>query len=101
MNPHLKHVPCLRTFTTGCLPGCDLESLRGEAHGTLNAQILRLRTLEQLRAHLFEGGDFAARQGDADFVDFLEGALSVAASKGRGALHTGPSPSWPNFSGLL
>ena len=77
VNSHLEHIPCLRTFTAGCFSGRDLEGLSGEADWPFDAQVLGLRTLEQLGAHLFEGGDFAARQGDADLVDFLESRLSV------------------------
>lgn len=73
MNPHLEHIPCLGALTARCLSGRDLEDLGGEADGALDAEVLRLRTLEQLSAHFLECGDFAAREGDADLVNFLKG----------------------------
>jgi hypothetical protein len=49
-----------------------LECLGRQSHRPLNTQILALCALEQFRADFLEGLDFATRQGDADFVDFLE-----------------------------
>ena len=71
MDSHLEHVPRLRTLTARCLSGGDLKSLGWQADRALNAEVLRLCTLEELGAHFLEGGNFAARQGDTDLVDFL------------------------------
>ena len=71
VNSHLEHIPGLRTLTARCLSGGDLECLGGQADGALNAEVLRLRTLEELGAHFLEGGNFATGQGDADLMDFL------------------------------
>jgi hypothetical protein len=48
-----------------------LESLGRQANGTLDAEVLRLGSLEELGADFLEGLDFAGCEGDADFVDFL------------------------------
>lgn len=72
VDAHLVHVPGLGALTAGCLAGRDLEGLGGKAHGSLDAQLLRLRTLKELRAHLLQRLHFARRQGDADLVDFLQ-----------------------------
>ena len=80
VDPHLKHIPCLASLTTGSLSRRDLEGLCREADRALDAQVLGLRALEELGAHFFEGGDLAAGEGDADFVDFLcqrEGSVST------------------------
>jgi hypothetical protein len=71
VNSHLEHIPGLRTLTAGCLSGGNLESLGRQADRAFDAEVLRLRTLEELGTHFLEGSNFAARQGDADLVDFL------------------------------
>ena len=71
MNPHLIGIPCLASLTTRRLPSGDLQTLRGQADRTLNAQILRFGTFNQLLADFFKGLNFARSQGDADLVDFL------------------------------
>jgi len=70
MNPHLKHIPRLRPLAAGGLARRHLEGFGGQAHGTFDTQVLRFGTLEELGADLFERLDFAAREGDADLVDF-------------------------------
>lgn len=71
VDAHLVHVPGLGPLTAGRLSRRDLERLGGQAHGALDAQVLGLCALEQLGAHFLQRLDFAAREGDADFVDFL------------------------------
>lgn len=71
VDAHLEHVPGLGALTAGGLAGADFEGLGGQADGALDAEVLRLRAVEELRAHLLERRDLAARQGDADLVDFL------------------------------
>lgn len=72
MNPHLIHIPRLASLTTGGFPGSDLEGSGGKTHGALDAQILGFGALEELGAHFFQRLHFPAREGDANFVDFLE-----------------------------
>ena len=119
VDAHLIHVPGLGTLTARGLSGGDLEGLGGQSDGSLDAQVLRLCTLQQLAAHLLQRLHLSARQGDTDLVDFLSRnrimlahvffALSVnlcvyncrgaIALRFRGeGLHTGPSPK--SFSGF-
>ncbi len=77
MNPHLKHIPRLTPLATRRLSRRDLQALRRQAHGTLDAQVLGLGALDQLLADFLEGLHFARGQGDADFVDFLSAAVSI------------------------
>ncbi len=71
MNSHLEGVPSLGTFTTGGLSGGDLEGLGWQTNRALDAEILSLRTLNELLADLLEGLDLSAGQGNADLVGFL------------------------------
>ncbi len=71
VDSHLESIPGLGSFTTGCLPGGDLESLGRETDGALDAEFLALGTLDKLLANLLEGLDFAGGQGDANLVGFL------------------------------
>lgn len=71
MNPHLKSIPRLTSLTTRRLAGRNLQALRRQSHWSLDAEILRLRALDELLADLFQRLHFARGQGDTDFVDFL------------------------------
>lgn len=71
MDAHLIHVPGLGALTAGGLSGGDLEGLGGQAHRSLDAQVLGLCALQQLTAYLLQRLHLSARQGDADLVDFL------------------------------
>lgn len=73
VDAHLEHIPCLGTLTVGCLTGADLEDLGWEADGAFDAEFLGLGTVDELGADLLEGLDVAGGEGDADFMDFLEG----------------------------
>ena len=73
VNPHLICIPSLTPLPTRSLPRGDLQALSRETDWTLHAEILALRTLNELLADLFEALNFARCQGDADLVDFLEG----------------------------
>ena len=55
MNSHLEGVP----------------SLGWQPNRALDAEILSLRTLNELLADLLEGLDLSAGQGNADLVGFL------------------------------
>jgi len=52
VDSHFKGIPCLRTLTAGSLTGGDAQVLRGQADRALDAQLLALGTLDQLRADL-------------------------------------------------
>lgn len=71
VDAHLVLVPGLGTLTVGGLPGANLEALGGQTDGTLHLEGLGAGTVNELRAHLLEGGDLARGQGDTDLVDFL------------------------------
>ena len=97
MDAHLEGVPGLRTLTVGGLTGGDLKDLGGETDGALDAELLVLRTVDELLADLLEGLDVAGGEGDADLVDLgalaevllrLVCALLAGASHARGAQRT-------------
>ncbi len=71
VDPHLECVPRLAALAVGRLARGDLEHLRRQAHGALDAQIFGLGALNQLAAHLLQRLHLARRQGDADLMDFL------------------------------
>jgi hypothetical protein len=70
VNPHLIHIPGLTTLSTRRLARRDLQTFRRQAHGSLDAQILGFRTLDEFLADFFKRRNFSAGQGDADFVGF-------------------------------
>lgn len=74
MDSHLEHVPCLRTFSVGCLSGGDLEDLGWETDWALDAEFLGLGAVDELGADFLEGLDVLGGEGDAD--------LSVRVSGG-------------------
>jgi hypothetical protein len=71
VNAHLKSVPSLRTFTTGCLSRRDSKVLGRQADWSLDAEILTFSTIDEFSANLLKGFDVSRSQSDADFVDFL------------------------------
>lgn len=71
MDAHLVRVPGLGALAAGSLAGGDLQRLRGQADGALDAQVLALSTVEDLGAHLLEDIDLAGGEGDADLVGLL------------------------------
>ena len=72
---HLEHVPGLGALTTRSLAGGDLKVLGRQTDGALDAQLLALGALDELAAHLLEGRDLLAGEGDADLVDLGRIAL--------------------------
>lgn len=82
MNAHLIRIPRLTPLTTRRLPRGNFQALGRETDWALDAEVLALRTLDELLADLFEALDFARGQGDADFMDFLwrEGTWAMLAS---------------------
>jgi hypothetical protein len=68
----LPQIPSLGTFTTGCLAGADLEVLGRKTNGSLHAEVLGFGAIDELSAHLLDGLDIFAGEGDADLVDFLQ-----------------------------
>ena len=83
MDPHLESIPCLASLTTRCLPGGDLQNLGWETNRSLDAEILALRTLDELLADLFERLHLTRGQGDADLVDFLKYLILVTVKIGK------------------
>lgn len=71
MDSHLKRIPSLRTFTTGCLSSGDLEGFGRETDGTLDAEVLGLSTVDELLAYLLKRGDLSASESDTDLMSFL------------------------------
>lgn len=74
-SPHLVGVPGLGALTARGLAGGDLEVLGGHADGALDAEVLGLRAVDELLAHLLQRRDLARGQGDADLVDLGHVAL--------------------------
>ena len=73
--PHLEQIPGLGALTARGLAGGDLEVLGRQTDGALDAQLLALGALDELAAHLLEGRDLFAGEGDADLVDLWRIAL--------------------------
>lgn len=71
MDAHLVLVPGLGTLTARSLTGGDVEGLGGQTDRALDLEGLGAGTVDQLRAHLLEGGDLARGEGDTDLVDLL------------------------------
>ena len=69
VDAHFKAIPCVGTFSTGCLTRGDTEVLGGKADRATDVKLLFQGTLLQIGAHLFEVGDISGSQGDADSVD--------------------------------
>lgn len=72
MDPHLVHIPRLAALAARRLARRHLQALGRQPHGALDPEILGLGPLDQLLAHFFQRLHLARRQGDADFVDFLD-----------------------------
>ena len=53
VNAHLIHIPGFTPFTTRRLPRGDLQTLGGQTHRPLDAEVLALRTLDELLADFF------------------------------------------------
>lgn len=68
MNSHLIRIPSLTSLPARRLPGRNLQALSREAHRTLDAEILGFGTLKQLLADFLESTDFAAGEGDAEWI---------------------------------
>lgn len=64
MNAHLIGIPCLTPFTTRCLSRSDLQTLRRQAYGTFDSEVLGLCALNELLADLLEGLDLFRGEGD-------------------------------------
>ena len=77
MDAHLELVPSLGTLTVGGLTGGDVQGLGGQTDGALDLEGLGAGTVDELLAHLLEGGDLAGGQGDADLVDLLQRLLAL------------------------
>jgi len=75
VDSHLEAIPGLRTFTTGCFSGGNLQGLGGEADWALDLEILGLGALNELLADLLEGSDLSAGESDSDLESFLRGHI--------------------------
>lgn len=60
VDPHLKTIPSLRTFTTRSLSRSDSQSLGRHPHWSFHFEILFLCTSDQVSTHLFQGFYVAA-----------------------------------------
>jgi len=81
VNTHFKCIPSLATFTVGGFTGRDAKVLGWKSDWALDAQVLALGTVNQLRADFFEGLDIARSQGNANLVnfDFLTAKVLVSS----------------------
>jgi len=77
VDAHLVLVPGLGTLTVGGLAGRDVQGLGGQTDGALDLEGLGAGTVDELLAHLLEGGDLARGQGDTDLVDLLQRELAL------------------------
>ena len=66
--------------------------LRRQAHGSLDAQVLALGTLDQLGADLLERLHLARRERDTDLVDFR--AVAQVALRVFGGVGHGDAARW-------
>lgn len=73
MHLKLVAVPGLRTLTARSLTGCDFKDLGGEANRTFDTELLVLCTVDEVGGKFLQVLDVAARQGNANFVDFGSG----------------------------
>jgi len=73
---HLVTVPGLRTFTTRRLTGGDGKDLRRVTNRALDAELLVLRFVDEVRGEFLQAGDLARREGDPDFVQLCGGHLA-------------------------
>ena len=64
MDAHLICIPCLASFTAGCLSRSDLQALCRQAYGTFDSEILGFCTLNELLADFLERLDFFRGEGD-------------------------------------
>jgi len=71
-----KLVPSLRTFTARSLSSGNAEDLCGKADGAFHAEITVTTTSDKIARELFEIGNIAAGERDADFVGFGSRNLS-------------------------
>lgn len=78
VDPHLVHVPGLRTLTARRFACGNLQALGRQTHGALDAELLGLGAVNELLANFLQGCDFARGQGDADLVGFLAGKRRVS-----------------------
>ena len=91
VDPHLKSIPGLGTFTTRSLAGGDAKDFGRHTNGSLDLQFLLFGSLDQVGANLFEALDGAGGQSDADAMDggligdgltgILEGTLKKMRKK--------------------
>jgi len=70
VNSHFEAIPCFTTLTAGGLASGNFQDFGGQADWALNTKLLGLSSLNQFLADFLQGGDFAAREGNADLVDF-------------------------------
>ena len=87
MNPHLIRIPRLTPLTTRRLSRRDLQLLRRQADGAFDAEVFGFGALEEFLADFFEGGDFAAGQGDADLMGCLNQADQRVSCGVQGYAH--------------
>ena len=84
VDAHLEAIPSVCTLTTGGFTGGDAQDLGGETDGSRNVQVLVDGTLLQVSADLFEVGDIARSQSNADAVDnLLLGGGGVLLDRGN------------------
>lgn len=64
MDTHLKGIPSFTSFSARRLPRSDLQTLRRQAHGSLDTQVLGFCALDELLADFLEGLHFSGGEGD-------------------------------------
>lgn len=72
----------MHTLSVRRLAGADLQVLGGQAHRALDAEVLGLGALNELRADLLERLNLAAGESDANLVNFLQKLECLSAEPG-------------------
>ena len=73
VDPQLKAIPGLGTFTAGRFAGSDAQNFGRETDWALHTELLILGPVDEVRRELLQVLDIAAGEGDPDFVDFGSG----------------------------
>merc|ERR1719150_2560822 len=83
VDPHLKPVPGLGTFTARSLSGGDPQDPSWHPHWALDLEFLLLGTMDQVSTDLFQTLDIVAGEVDPNPVDHCLFGLSFGVLVGR------------------
>merc|ERR1711973_328172 len=69
VNPHLKSIPGLGSFTTWCFSCCNGKGFGWQSHWSFHHQFLLFCTTNEFSAHFFQTLDITAGQSDSDAMN--------------------------------